>query len=63
MRIKKGVQTLKRGFKTMAVTHKGKVAGKLAKKLRETRGVKVSTELKVQRKRRINRAKRILKKV
>lgn len=35
------IGALKRGFKTLAVKRKGRIAGKLAKQLRETRGVKI----------------------
>lgn len=58
-RLRRAVSGLKRGFKTLAVKRKGRVAGKLAKQLKETRGVKIRN-LKAQRAGRKLRARRLL---
>lgn len=59
-KIKTAVTALKRGFKTLAVIHKGNVAAKLAKQLRRSRGVLRSEELSRQRAFRVNRARKLL---
>ena len=57
------LKKLKRGFKTLSLLRKGKKAGKIAKKLRESRGAETSG-VRSEKAKRIHlkkRAKRILK--
>lgn len=59
-KIKNAATNLGRGFKTLATRHKGNVAAKLAKQLRETRGTLRSRNLRVQRAMRKKRANKLL---
>lgn len=60
MAIKKAAKALKRGFKTLAIRRKGRLAEKLTKELKRTRGVKIRS-LARKRAHTVKRAKRLLK--